>query len=55
MVETILADFPKSLYEPLQIGLLQNKTKLELMLEAHKLPMEDYIIKIRADKVCIVF
>ena len=37
----------------MQIGMLQNKTQLETLLEQHQLPMEDYIIKVKAEKVSL--
>jgi hypothetical protein len=49
------ADFqftlPKPLYQPLQIGILQGKSKLEELLEKCKIPYTDFIIKVNAVKV----
>jgi len=42
---------PKPIYQPLQIGILQGKSKLEELLEKCKIPYTDFIIKVNAVKV----
>lgn len=51
MVESSIIDLPQPKYKPLMIGVPQHRLELEMFLEEHKLPYDEYIIRCKAFKV----